>query len=374
MIMASGCVKDDPTGPDGSINEDTYSITIGGDNSESAHSMSLHLSGGVVIAGEIDSNVSDAYVAYVGTNDTLVWDRTFGGNDTDRLFGIITAANGDLVGVGTSARDFWIIRISPAGDLIWQRTYDVGPLDEGAGITEANNGDLLLAGTFLVTLTSFDKHLIRVTSTGDVIWSRTFDHAQFDAVSDVIATSDGGFVIVGQSSNPQGGAAQTQVFKIDSLGNELWNKQYGTSGEYSARDIALFPDGRIVVVGGVNSNGPSGLDPYVLLLSATGEQLDEYVIARPNYNDAGGVAIAADGNLVVAGTSSEPGRDREVYLFKLQLDGTVQWERTYGDVFSDRGSDVVISGDRIYTCGTSEREKGCCTDVRLIKTDLDGLL
>lgn len=370
-----GCGDDNPTGGDGPINEDTFAITIRGDGSESVYAMTQSTSGGVVMVGEIDSNLSDGHVIHVGTDGTTLWNLAIGGNDVDRLFDVITANNGDIVAVGSSARDFWVVRISPAGNLIWQQTFDVSALDEGAGIAEAENGDFLIAGTILVELTAFDKQLIRISSSGELVWSRTYDHAVLDAAYAVVAADDGEFIVAGQSSTPQGGTARTQVFKVDAEGNEVWNNQYGSGTEYTARNLTLLPDGRIVVVGRAHQGGGTGSDPYILVLSSTGEQIDEFIIGRALYNDAGGVAVAANGNLVLVGTTTNATtQDRDIYLFEVSLLGAVQWEHVFGDAFSDRGSDVVISDDRIFACGSSEQDDDCCSDAFLIKTDLTGEL
>ena len=60
-------------------------------------------------------------------------------------------------------------------------------------------------------------------------------------------TSDGGFVVAGQTSSPSGG--DFLVMKLDSDGNIVWQKAYGGLADDLAHSIRQTIDGGFIVAG-----------------------------------------------------------------------------------------------------------------------------
>jgi uncharacterized delta-60 repeat protein len=93
-------------------------------------------------------------------------------------------------------------------------------------------------------------------------------------------------------------------------------------------DLALQPDGKIVVVGGTNN----GTDLAIARLTAAGEPDGEFGAdgnsdgrqTYPGWSYADAVAIQADGKIVVVGTGVNPagGTNRDMVLTRLRPDGS----------------------------------------------------
>lgn len=204
----------------------------------------------------------------------LLWRRYFGGTNNDRSFGAVEANDGGLVMIGASesddfdisnpngSYDVWVVKISAKGDLIWEksfggtgidRAYDVVKTDEGAyvivGETFSTDGDIFKNNG------ESDAWLIKVSDKGDLLWERTFGGSDFDAARGLATTSDGGFVIAGNSKSVEGDLAENSgendiwLIKTDTNGNFQDQMVMGGEGLDFGFDILQDDLGNLILVG-----------------------------------------------------------------------------------------------------------------------------
>lgn len=154
--------------------------------------------GGYLSVGEYYStgancatNHPDIYVVKLNNNGSLAWSKSYDiGNNYDWGFDVVECSNGDFAITGTTdanptcttgSRQAFILRISSTGTVIWSNTYGTSSGCEwGYRIIEAANGnfpaapgDLVVAGSAIGS--TVDAYLFRVNgTTGGVVWSKTF--------------------------------------------------------------------------------------------------------------------------------------------------------------------------------------------------------
>jgi len=66
------------------------------------------------------------------------------------------------------------------------------------------------------------------------------------AIDVVRQTSDDGYILAGQTN--EGDTPVALVIKTDSLGNQIWDRTFGTYGN-SAQDIQQISDGGYIIAG-----------------------------------------------------------------------------------------------------------------------------
>lgn len=128
--------------------------------------------------------------------------------------------------------------------------------------------------------------LTKYSKNGDIVWQKALGFKGVMIVSDLVATSDGGFYAVGYGKNVGGktgkGYYDGAVFKFDEKGEQLWYNVFGTSTVDIFNGATLTKDGGIVVAGSVGNNDgdAKGFD-------------------KPSYESAAAVVkYNADGSLV----------------------------------------------------------------------------
>ena len=102
--------------------------------------------------------------------------------------------------------DFWVVKISGTGNLVWEKSFGGSQTDEARAITNTNDGNYLIVGDtrssdldISTNNGAADFWAIKISDTGDLIWEKSFGGGSFDAARSISKTQDGGFIISGSS-------------------------------------------------------------------------------------------------------------------------------------------------------------------------------
>lgn len=236
--------------------------------------------GGYIIGGFSDSGVSgsktavsygaaDFWVVKVDESGTQQWDRSYGGDDRDRIQALDLTKDGGFVFGGYTrsdsggtktqdtygAYDYWVVKTDSTGNQQWDT--DVGGTDDEelhSLITTTDDGFMLfgLSASGIGGIKTeasqgeLDYWMVKLDAQGLVQWDRTFggldndgalgDNWQFGSM--VGQTNDGGYLLVSTSESLIGGDKSEEnlgsrdpwLVCTDSLGNLIWDKTIFTMG------------------------------------------------------------------------------------------------------------------------------------------------
>ena len=162
---------------------------------------------------------------------------------------------------------------------------------------------------------------------------KTYGGAAYDEAAAVLPTADGGYIVAGNSwSDGPGGA---WVFKLDVVGNILWQKTYVGTDITVARAIRSTADGGYVLA------GRSGYAAWVLKLVADGNIDWQKSYVGAGLEDARSIATTADGGYVITAQTALGAGNFDFWVLKLNGAGAITWQNTYGGI----GSDIAVSID-----------------------------
>jgi len=222
----------------------------------------------------------DIWAVKLNDNGNFQWSKYFGGSFTDTAFGVEKAADNGFIIVGSSdsndvdisnnngSYDFWIIKISSTGTLIWEKSYGGTEIDEARAITSTNDGNFLVVGD----TRSSDIHvsnnngaadlwMLKISPEGNLLWEKTIGATGFDVARSVSKTNDNGFIISGSSRSSDGsftnqGQNDAWILKIDANGTILWQNIIGGTEIDFSYDAVAINNGEIIAVGqSSSSNG-----------------------------------------------------------------------------------------------------------------------
>lgn len=227
--------------------------------------------GFIVVANSFTFADPDGEIHLIRFNadgDTL-WTRTYAAPGPDESHGLWMTSDGGFIiadGNGYPSRDIMLIRTDAAGVELWRRVHatagDEMPLD----IEETEGGGFICAGRKEDPLTGHIRmHLLRTDADGFMEWERTFPRGIFSEAQALDRTTDGGYVLLGQTADTLVGQAMTDLFLVKTDGA-------GYSGIGAAVDvvpsISVFPNPCATDV--LHVRIPDGARADLLLLDATG--------------------------------------------------------------------------------------------------------
>jgi len=317
---------------------------LGGSGDDEAYSVAPTEDGGFIIAGYSYSNDgdvtgnhggSDYWVVKLDSNRHLLWQKSYGGSGDDYANSVAPTEDGGFIIAGYSYSndgdvtgnhgdaDYWLVKLDASGDLIWQKSYggsgddyanSVAPTEDGgfiiAGYSESNDGDV--SGNH----GSSDYWLVKLDAIGEPIWQKSYGGSGDDYANSVAQTTDGGYIVAGTSNSIDGdvsgnhGDADYWLVKLDASGDLIWQKSYGGSGDDYANAVAQTMDGGYIVAGyswssdGDVSGNHGGYDYWVVKLGADGNLVWQKSLGGSYDDYAESVAPTSDGGYIVAGTSN----------------------------------------------------------------------
>jgi hypothetical protein len=281
-----------------------------------ADTLDGNLSSQVAVSGAVDVNATGAYVLTYFVSDGAgnaatpvtrgvqvlpgTWDKRFGGSESDNVQDVIATADGGylLAGYSTSpadgdkseagrgAYDYWAVKINASGAKVWDKRFGGSTSDYCQSVTATTDGGYLLAGYSDSSANgdkseagrgSYDYWAVKINASGTKVWDKRFGGSSTDVCRSVIATSDGGYLLVGQSSSPADGDKSEDTrgsydywaVKINASGAKVWDKRFGgTSADYCYSAIATAGGGYLLAgqssspADGDKSEGTRGSNDY----------------------------------------------------------------------------------------------------------------
>ncbi len=368
--------------------------TIGGNSGDYLRDSYLTNDGGMIVGGYSNSRKSDEkiqptrgkydyWVAKLNRHQQIQWSKTIGGNLEDYLQSIQQTSDGGYILGGTSSSgisgektdtsrggdDYWIVKLDSSGTVEWNKTIGGRYADYLQSIQQTIDGGYILGGysgsgisgeKTQASRGGVDYWIIKLDSSGSIMWDKTIGGNGYDALNSLQQTSDGGYILGGISSSPisyektqaSRGLADYWIVKVDNTGNIQWDKTIGGRYDDFLRSIQQTKDGGYVL-GGSSQSGNSGeksqrsrgvIDYWIVKVDNVGNIQWDKTIGGNSTDEPRSLQQTSDGGYILGGTSfsgisgekTDTSRGSgDYWVVKLSKKGDVQWDKTIGGNSSD---------------------------------------
>jgi hypothetical protein len=373
------------TGPDQDVRAqvpapDGYYL-FGGPAVEQGHAVAVMPDGsGYVIAGDIRENDQDDWdIIVIRLDDSCrqIWQRRIGGPDEDHSWGLTGTRDGGVVisgatsSFGANGNDILIVKLNPDGTEAW-RSLLGGPGDQGRGSVLATPENELLVAGWSRSGERGDFHAAKLTSAGEIVWERSYDHWYLEGVNDIARAPDGKFLLYGEGILHSGGEMNGQLVVIDTAG-ELQQRSCLPQGMYrEGYGIAVTADGRCAVTGPARTE--NGFRAYVTGFDRTGHQIWSGYYPADNWAIGFGICAIRSGGFCQTGWGRTAGRGSDAVLVSIGEDGSQLWIRYLGGAGDENGIRVVEkpTGGFLIVGTTGSFGAGGGEDILIIHTNAEG--
>jgi len=202
-------------------------------------------------------------------------------------------------------------------------------------------------------------------------WNKTFGGPDYDTGYMVRQTNDGGYIIVGWTYSYVGNS-NLYIIKTDGNGNPQWMKSLGGDGYERGYCVQQTSDGGYIVVGYTTSYGAGGSDAWLIKLDANGTVLWDRTFGGASSDNGYYVQQSDDGGYIIVGATVSYGAGgADVWLIKTDSNGTEMWNKTFGtSIYYEQGYVVYPSNDGGYM--VFGRQQADNDEILVIKTDAQG--
>ena len=236
----------------------------------------------------------------------------------------------------------------------------------------------------------------------DIEWQQVLGGVHSEYLYDLKATPDYGFLLAGSSfsedSGNKSGKGQGDLdyflWKMDESGKMEWQKTFGGSGSDYLYSASLTKEGGYILGGAsstlsnpIDENGDKihpgfgNMDFWILKLDPTGEEEWQLTLGGIGNDQLQSIQQTPDGGFIIGGSSDSslpltPSKGGgtsgsgeigiksqnsfgsfDYWVIKLSAGGELEWEKTFGGMFSDQLKTVLITdtsaplSDRGYLIG-----------------------
>ncbi|MEW6379241.1 MAG: PQQ-binding-like beta-propeller repeat protein [bacterium] len=265
--------------------------------------------------------------------------------------------------------------ILPENSLVWRSSRD-GQIGTGSSL----NGKILSAGKHTITLTATDSSGNVKTASLEIIiddpsieppgsWAKIFNKLGDDVARSIQQTDDGGYIVAGYTAADD---TYCYILKLDSAGSLVWDRTFPDSGNGEAYSIQQTSDGGYIMGGYIVAEDGSN-DFYVLKLDGDGDLEWEETYGNMNNEVAKSVQQTTDGGYIAAGyteyTEGDEGSD--IYVVRLQSDGSLIWDEVFDNGGYEDACSIQETADNGYIIAGSTDSEGDLHGY-LVKIDQDG--
>ncbi len=307
--------------------------------------------------------------------------KFYGGGEQQEGLSLKQTPDGGFIMLGSTNSfghggwDIYLIKVDRAGNEEWSNTYGGVGNDRGKSLLVEDDGSYIVLGDYQRVEVNqseikmhIDMYLLKISATGQQIDSAFFGNNgsgkeySNEIGSEVQKTADGGYVIVGSTTNwditgdtPEDSIANapTDFYLVKTInGFELdWENAKGFPGEDIANSVVQFDDSTFLITGSTKDGTQGDKDLFVSKIRKKGVTIDKRNFGGSE-TDVGNRIIKTDGGYAVIGTSEESGK-KNILLVNIliegsQLNGVEKIVDSKIGTSSNEGNDIVQLPDGNY--------------------------
>lgn len=299
------------------------------------------------------------------TFNGIDWDSAHSVQQTSDGGYIITGTTGKYISRTGGGRNVWLIKTDSNGNKDWDKIFGTDDRECGSSVAQTSDGGYIITGyTTSYGAGGEDVWLIKTDSNGNEIWNKTFGGVNDETGYFVVQTSDGGYFITGKTESYGTGIVNLWLIKTDSKGNVEWNftkdlliPEHICYVTYSCLGKQTSDEGYIIA-GWINNGDIIGYDILLMKVDSKGNEEWNKTFGNYSVDQATSVQQTKDGGYIIVGNYKET-KDREdiifgkisnhgAWLIKTNSDGNEEWNKTFRGLSAYSG---LQSSDGGYVIG-----------------------
>lgn len=245
------------------------------------------------------------------------------GDDGLLIIGSATTTRGAYDGLfesGLGKSDIYLLRLSKSGEKLWSNRYGGSEDDLGVSISTADDGSHVIAAKSFRDGKN-QLMLLRTNESGAKLWQKMIETPYDAEPTKIIRLRNGTFLVVLKEHNKQK-KEHIRLMQINLHGETLANKEIFTNYPSALLDIAEFANGTLMGVGYVRDE--SNTDALAMQLSKNLTLLNQEHYGSKSYDLFSSLAILNNSQVAAAGVHTEiNSQESNMWIVKLNANATL---------------------------------------------------
>ena len=284
--------------------------------------------------------------------------------------------------------DVFVAKLNADGTFAWATKAGSSGDDRGNSVSALADGSSIITGSFLglatfgsTTLNNAggeDVFVAKLNADGTFAWATRAGGTGYDYGNSVSVLADGSSIITGyyqysatfgSTTLTNAGGVDLLVAKLNADGTWAWaSRAGGTSSDYG-KSVSVLADGSSIITGYFSGSATFGsttlsagsTEAFVAKLNADGTWAWATKVSGTTYDLGASLSTFTDGSSIITGyflgsatfgsTSLTSAGEFDVFVAKLNADGTFAWATKAGGTSRDfgLGMSTFVDGSSIVT-------------------------
>lgn len=338
----------------------------------------------------------DAWIVKLDESGNIEWQKCFGGSINDHVSSVRQTLDGGYIAAGSTDShdgdvsgnhgedDAWVIRLDAYANIEWQHCYGGSREEYATSIRLTTDGGFIMLGwsgtgdgEVLEPIGNGDFCIVKLDGSGYIEWQNIYGMIEHDQPFSIQQTTDGGYVAADAYVHACGGhedVAYYGILKIDPNGTLEWEKSYGGCHWDMAFSVQQTSDQGYIVTGWTWSDdgdvkGNNGyVDCWVIKLDLNGSLQWEKCYWGLGWDEGHSIHQTTDGGFIIAGSTAGSNEgdvsgnhgDFDAWILKLDASGNIQWQKCLGGTERDLACEIqqTKEGGYIVAFNSSPQDGG----------------
>ncbi len=221
--------------------------------------------------------------------------------------------------LGAGNYDVWLLKMDSSGDTLWTKTYGGPDDDEGYCLRETNDNGFIIAAYKTIPQHYRDGWIIKTDATGNMDWEYTFGtELNGESASSLVNADNNSFIVSGNLNS------KSYVFKINDEGNVLWEQTYFPAQSSSTASICQTNGDGFAVAGSFQMYSAGVWYPNIFTIDSLGNLIYQLTYMNQGAGYFQFIIGTSDNGIVFGGKENE-----ENVVYKLSVSGVEVWNYHY---------------------------------------------
>ncbi|MCK4974059.1 MAG: hypothetical protein KAR81_02310, partial [Sulfurimonas sp.] len=236
-----------------------------------------------------------------------------------------------------------LVKVGNSADIKLRKSINLSNFSEAVSILKTPSNGYFIGGY------SVDGSLlvVKLDSSGNTIFIKTFGTSNYDKMGKLVQLSDGGVLAIGSSTTSRNqsdklferglGLNDIYLTRFSKNGTKLWSKKYGTEYDDKGIDAVEANDGSIIVLSQTNHDKYKNIS--VMRITGTGNKIWMKHYKNEKITTPYKIIKLRDNNFVVSLTQENEMNKHQIRLIKFDLQKNILLDKivytTYASVLKD---------------------------------------
>lgn len=306
------------------------------------------------------------------------WIATLGGASTGEYwYGVGVDSSGNVYAAGEAsqnASDCLIAKYNAAGVIQWQRSLgDASIYQSASAIAVDSSGNAHIVG---YASNSGNIVVAKYNSSGTIQWQRTLNGSADDYGAGITVDSSGNVYITGYTASQGAGDTDALIVKYNSSGTLQWQRSLGGTSSDSGTAIAIDSSGNVYIAGYTRPDPSAAVNCLLAKYDSSGTIQWQRSLGEVGADLAYGVAVDSSSNVYICGyTNSQGAGSDDLLVAKYNSSGTLQWQRSLGGASNEYGQGIAVdSSNNVYVTGGTNSQGAGGNDFLIAKYNSSGTI